>query len=48
MKRTTRLPRANRVLLAALACTPLFAAAAAGEFTFVVGEVSLTKSNGTR
>ena len=38
----------NRLLLAALAATPLWAAAASGEFTFVTGEVSLTKANGQR
>src|SRR5258706_8112785 len=38
----------NRMLLAALAATPLWAGAASGEFTFVTGEVSLTKANGQR
>ena len=38
----------NRLLLAALAATPLWAGAASGEFTFVTGEVGLTKSNGQR
>ncbi len=38
----------NRLLIAALAATPLWAVAASGEFTFVTGEVSLTKSNGQR
>lgn len=40
--------RVNRLLLAALAATPMMACAASGEFTFVVGEVSLTKANGQR
>jgi len=46
----SRSPRnsVNRLLLAALAATPLWAGAASGEFTFVTGEVSLTKSNGQR
>src|SRR5258708_19007740 len=38
----------NRLLIAALAATPLWAVAESGEFTFVTGEVSLTKSNGQR
>jgi hypothetical protein len=38
----------NRILAAALAATPLFAGAAAGEFTFVTGEVTLVKANGQR
>jgi hypothetical protein len=38
----------NRLLVAALAATPLMAGAASGEFTFVVGEVSLTKAGGQR
>jgi len=38
----------NRLLLAALAATPLMAGAASGEFTFVVGDVSLTKAGGQR
>jgi hypothetical protein len=38
----------NRILAAALAATPLFAAAAAGEFSFVTGEVTLVKANGQR
>jgi hypothetical protein len=38
----------NRLLIAALAATPLWAAAASGEFTFVTGEVGLTKANGQR
>src|ERR1700694_418143 len=44
----TRPTRCNviRLLVAALAATPLIAGAAAGEFTFVIGEVSLTKANG--
>ena len=46
----TRSPRSkmNRLLMAILAAAPLVAGAAAGEFTFVVGDVSLTKSNGQR
>src|SRR5438128_6883739 len=47
MKRPTR-SNVNRLLAAALAATPIFARAAAGEFTCVVGEVSLTKANGQR
>jgi hypothetical protein len=47
MSRPVRNP-VNRLLLAALAATPLWAAAASGEFTFVTGEVSLTKANGQR
>ena len=47
MNRPVRNP-VNRMLLAALAATPLWAGAASGEFTFVTGEVSLTKSNGQR
>jgi hypothetical protein len=43
-------PRApfNRILAAALAATPLLAGAAAGEFSFVTGEVTLIKTNGQR
>src|SRR6185503_9573843 len=41
-------PRMNRVLAAVLAARPLLACAAAGEFTFVIGEVTLVKSNGQR
>jgi hypothetical protein len=37
-----------RLLLATLALAPCMALAAAGEFTFVVGEVTLTKGNGQR
>ena len=40
--------KVNRLLVAALAATPLLAGAASGEFTFVVGDVSLTKANGQR
>src|SRR5258708_6650046 len=40
--------KVNRLLLAALAATPLMAGAASGEFTFVVGDVSLTKAGGQR
>jgi FecR protein len=47
MKRPSRNP-VNRMLLAALAATPLWAGAASGEFTFVTGEVSLQKANGQR
>src|SRR5688572_3801914 len=47
MKRPFR-THANRLLAAAVAAIPLMAAAASGEFTFVVGEVSLTKANGQR
>jgi hypothetical protein len=43
-----RKPRSfNRILAAALAATPLLAAAAAGEFSFVTGEVSLTRRTGS-
>ncbi len=38
----------NRLLAAALAAMPFLAGAASGEFTFVTGEVSLTKANGQR
>ena len=38
----------NRILAAALAAAPLLAGAAAGEFSFVTGEVTLTKANGQR
>ena len=38
----------KRLAAATLATLPLVAGAASGEFTFVVGEVSLTKSNGQR
>ena len=38
----------NRILAAALAATPLLAGAAAGEFSFVTGEVTLVKANGQR
>src|SRR5258706_7934760 len=41
-------PRMNRVLAAVLAAMPLLAGAAAGEFTFVIGEVTLVKSTGQR
>ena len=41
-------PRMNRVLAAVLAAMPLLAGAAAGEFTFVIGEVTLVKSSGQR
>ena len=47
MKRPAR-NTVNRLLLAALAATPLMAAAASGEFTFVTGDVSLQKANGQR
>src|SRR5882672_11038635 len=47
MKRPVR-SSVNRLLLAALAATPLMAGAASGEFTFVVGDVSLAKANGQR
>jgi hypothetical protein len=47
MKRPAR-NQVNRLLLAALAATPLLAGAASGEFTFVVGDVSLAKANGQR
>ncbi len=47
MSRPARNP-VNRLLIAALAATPLWAAAASGEFTFVTGEVGLTKANGQR
>jgi hypothetical protein len=47
MKRPVR-THVNRLLVAALAAAPMMACAAAGEFTFVVGEVGLTKANGTR
>jgi hypothetical protein len=40
--------KVNRLLVAALAATPMMACAASGEFTFVVGDVSLTKPNGQR
>src|SRR5471032_2710468 len=40
--------KVNRLLLVALAATPLMAAAASGEFTFVTGEVSLQKASGQR
>src|SRR3982750_4797903 len=38
----------NRILAAALAALPLVAGAAAGEFSFVTGEVTLVKANGQR
>jgi len=38
----------NRILAAALALVPLLAGAAAGEFAFVTGEVTLVKANGQR
>ncbi len=38
----------NRLLVAALAAVPMLAGAASGEFTFVTGDVSLTKANGQR
>jgi hypothetical protein len=47
MKRPAR-NHVNRLLLAALAAIPLLAGAASGEFTFVVGDVSLAKANGQR
>ena len=47
MKRPVR-SKVNRLLIAALAATPLMVGAASGEFTFVVGEVGLTKANGQR
>ena len=47
MTRSAR-SKVNRLLMAALAATPLLACAAAGEFTFVIGDVSLTKTNGQR
>jgi FecR protein len=40
--------KVNRLLLAALAATPLMAAAASGEFTFVTGDVSVVKAGGQR
>ncbi|MGZ5083983.1 MAG: FecR family protein, partial [Usitatibacter sp.] len=45
---TTARSNVNRLLVAALAATPMMAAAASGEFTFVTGEVSLAKANGQR
>src|SRR5258706_6050891 len=39
---------AIRILLATLVAVPCTVLAAAGEFTFVVGEVTLTKANGQR
>ena len=38
----------NRLLVAALAAVPMLAGAASGEFSFVTGDVSLTKANGQR
>jgi hypothetical protein len=46
--RTAPVKPVNRILAAMLAATPLFAGAAAGEFSFVTGEVTLIKSNGQR
>lgn len=46
---TARMKQRVRELLAmALAAAPLAAGAASGQFTFVVGEVTLTKANGQR
>ena len=45
MRKTDRMPM-GRILAAALALAPLLAGAAAGEFSFVTGEVTLTKPNG--
>ena len=47
MRKTDR-KTMGRILAAALALAPLAAGAAAGEFSFVTGEVTLTKSNGQR
>jgi hypothetical protein len=46
--RRTDLKSTRRILAAALALAPLAAGAAAGEFSFVTGEVTLTKANGQR
>ena len=47
MRNAVRRPM-NRILAAALAAVPLLAGAAAGEFSFVTGEVTLVKANGQR
>src|SRR6476659_2264217 len=47
MRKNDRMPL-RRLLAAVLALAPLIAAAAAGEFSFVTGEVTLTKANGQR
>ncbi|HUL95385.1 MAG TPA: FecR domain-containing protein [Usitatibacter sp.] len=47
MKRPVR-NKVNRLLIAALAATPLLAGAASGEFTFVTGDVGLIKKAGQR
>ena len=47
MGKTDRKPM-NRILAAAMAAIPMLAGAAAGEFSFVTGEVALTKANGQR
>ncbi|MGZ5088307.1 MAG: hypothetical protein ACXWGU_14480, partial [Usitatibacter sp.] len=41
-------PSFNRLLAAAFAAVPLLASAAAGQFVFVTGEVTLVKANGQR
>src|SRR5258708_16332993 len=38
----------NRLLVAALAAVPMLAGASSGEWTFVTGDVTLTKANGQR
>ena len=48
MSRTPHSPWLRLATLAALAAAPTLAWAQSGEFTFVVGEVSLTKANGQR
>ena len=47
MRKTDR-KTMGRILAAVLALAPLAAGAAAGEFSFVTGEVTLTKANGQR
>jgi hypothetical protein len=48
MKKTSRPAVTRWLAIGCLAAVPLSAAAASGQFTFVVGEVSLAKANGQR
>lgn len=48
MKRNLPAPALRRLVAACLAAAPLATGAASGEFTFVVGDVSLAKANGQR
>jgi hypothetical protein len=48
MNRTALLPVERWLVVALIAAIPMLAHAKSGEFTFVVGEVSLVKAGGAR